>query len=448
MVLNYGNSPIPSDSYTVRQGGTIQVAAAFERSIGLVGVADYANGTASANTVYEIDNESDAEDRFGTNSELAQQVELAYENGVTTVTAVAVDETDTTDTVTGSDSGTLDNAPVFNPELHSQHSISATDTVEGESVTVNIVYERGTLTTPSASNTINLNPVKGEWQADESSDYEISYTYGDYATAITELTNDDVQRQNVVLTEAESLGTDLDSDLQDAADAISFGNGVIGVHPFADPDQPDTSNYSDGIESERISLVASPYGYTDDAETNLVRTHAAVAAETASLPLGVSATNNSVSGLTGLRTDLSPQEAKDLTDSQVLPLLDYPPVTIVKDMTSSTTQKFERIYTMNVIDEVLTLSHDINSEFVGEQTSEENINIMRRSLRNMLLGLTREDPPLLDTAEDERPYAVDVSRDDTNDNLVNVQMGIDVIGVIDDIDVTLRVGDIIRSEVS
>jgi hypothetical protein len=241
------------------------------------------------------------------------------------------------------------------------------------------------------------------------------------------------------LVEDESTLTTVGTELDDRADNFVFMHQVGGAHPFEDPTSINTATYSDGMDDERTSLIAPPYGYVDAAETDLERVHGAVAGHLASLPLGLSATSDTlVPTITGLRTELDPSDAGDLIDSQVMPLIDRPPVEIVKDMTTSTTQKFERVYAMQIVDEATEVSHEINKRFIGDQNTEPNRKQISRSHKNSYKGFTQDTPPLLND------YAVNVEKNDTNDNQVDVKIGLDVVDVMDVIEVVITVGDVVR----
>lgn len=440
VTLNYGETSIPADSYSVRSGGTIQVASAFERSVAVVGGMDSDSGTATEGELVAVSSLDDAADLFGENSELYRQIEGAYLNGAATIYGAPVSETTLDETVTGTAQGTLSNTPIFNPDLHPEHDLTVTDDTAGTDMTVEIVYESPSQ--PAETETVRVNPITGEWYADASSDYTFSYTYGDYES-FTAPVADEAPRVTAVCTESEDVINSFEAELQNAADDYGFSHGVYGATPFADTQNPDIAGFTSPFDSERISTVMSPYGFVDDAETEMTRTVGFVAGEVASLPLGESATANSVSGLTGLRTDLSPNQAGDLIDEGVLPLIDYPGVEIVKDMTTSSDQRFERIYTMNIVDEIVTLLHEVNRQYIGEQPRERTIRNLRRSVKNMLSGLAETEPPLLDTLGDGNPYAVEVERSDSDDNVFNERVGVKPAGVIDAIDVSVTLGDVV-----
>lgn len=435
-MVTYGTTAIPSDQIEVVAGGTVAISAAFENSMVIVGGMDTATGTATEGDLVEVTSPADAQDKFGDGSELHEQSQIAFQNGVATLHMLPVSETSVTDETSGTQSGTLANAPIMDPNIHDEHDITVTDS-GGGTLTVNIVYD-GAASSPSATDEINIDPTTGEYNADatpDGTDYEFDYTYGDYSTSVLQTAVDESPRIVGVCTESESVVNDLATEINSAATDFDFMHGVAGASPEAD-----SGSYSDGVDEERISLVAPSRGYVDDAETNEVRTVGAVGGYLASLALGLSSTADSIGGFTGLRTDYTPSEAGDLIDAQVLPLIDYPGVEIVKDMTTSTEPKFERVYAMQIVDEATELSHLISREFVGDQNTSSNRNLLARSHRNTFNGMRDGTPKQLDD------YTVSVTEDGSNANQVNVSIGLDVVDVMDIIDVTITVGDIIRNE--
>lgn len=439
-MVTYGTTTIPSDEITVVSGGTVQVSAAFERSVAIMGGMDTGNGTATDGDVVEVTSPSDAQSKFGDGSELHEACKMAFNNGAGEVWALPVAESTSTSEQQSTQSGTLDNAPLFDTTIHDEHTISVVDT-GGTDPSVNIVHETGTLSTPSTDQ-VNINPTTGEYKADASptgSNYEFTYDYGDYSSAEIADLVDKETRIVVVLTENESVVNNLATELDNQDDDFVFQHGVAGAAPFADTSSLDTSNYSDGVDDMRITLVAPSRGYIDDAETDEHRTASAVGGYLCSLELGLSATNDSIDGLTALRADMTFSEAKDLIDNQVMPLIDYPPVTIIKDMTTSTTTRFERVYSNQIVDEAAELSHEISRIFVGEQNTAANRQQLRRSHRNTYIEMRDDNPPLLDD------FSVTVKENSSNDNQVDVEIGLDVVDVMDTIKVTITVGDIIQN---
>jgi hypothetical protein len=428
MAETYGTTTIPSDSVTVRSGGTVSIGAAFETTLGLVGGMDTANGDATEGDVITVESTSDAEQQFGENSELAKNVAAAYANGAGTIYAVGVSETQTTESFDASSSGTLSESPVFDPTVHPDHDITATDTVEASDVNVNIVY--GTPSAPADANTIELNPVTGEWESDESSDYDIDYAYGDYDSAITDVVKK-VPRIVTVLTENETVANSLLTELNTYDSDFEFMHGVVGAEP-----EVSAASYSDNLDDRRLSIVAPSRGWLDSAETDQVRTMGAVGGRASGKPLGDSMTYEPLQGIVSLNTQYTNSELGTLIDSQVMPLRQSGGIDIVKDMTTSTDVRFERLYASEIIDEATEISHQISQQFIGNANTEDNRLLLRESHTTSYNELL-EDQLLED-------FLVNVSKG-ANDFEVDIDIGLDVIGIIDTVDVTITVGDVVQN---
>jgi len=434
-MVTYGTTAIPSDQITVLSGGTVSVSAAFENSVGLIGGMDVPSGNATAGDVTTVSSSTDAATKFGEDSELHEAVQLAFQNGAGTIYALPVPEKSVTTETQTTQGGVLDNAPVFDPRVNEEHSITATDTGAGDA-NVNLVDEPPT-SAPSTADQIDVYPPTGEYFADSApdGDYEFDYDYGDYSVSAVKPLLDESPRIVTLLGESTSAANDIVGELNSRATNFDFMHLVTGATVNVDP-----ASYTDGVDERRMSLVYPSRGYTDAAETNEERTSAAVAGELASLALGLSSTNNSLGGFSALKNSIGgPTSAGDLIDAQVMPLLDYPPTTIIKDMTTSTEPKFERVYGMQIIDEAAELSHIISREFIGNQNTVANRTALQRSHRNAYISITDASIPLLDG------YEVSVEQDSADANTVNIDIGLDVVDVMDTIDVTITVGDIVRS---
>jgi hypothetical protein len=429
----YGTTGIPGDSVEVRAGGTVAVSAAFTTTLGLVGGMDTANGSATPGEVTTIESSSDAATAFGEDSELKQNVDAALANSAGTIYAVPVTETTgETESFTGTQSGTLDtpDGPIFDPNVQPEHEITAQDTSEGASVTVNEVYASPP-SQPSEANTININPVTREWAADESSDYDITYDYGDYTAAVSEVVTK-IPRIVSVLTENTSVANDLLTELNSYDTGFDFMHGVVGAMP-----EVSASSYSDAFDDRRLSVVAPSRAYTDTAETNMVRTMGAVGGKQAGKALGDSTTYEGLSGFASLNTVYTNSELATLIDSQVYTLQQKGGIRVVKDMTTSTTTQFERVYVSEIVDEATEISHQISQDFIGEVNTQKNRVLLRESHKTSYEELQEED--LLEA------YTVSVSPG-ANDFEVDLSIGLDVIGVMDTIDVAVTVGDVITNE--
>lgn len=427
----YGTNQYPSDIITVEAGDTFAVGAAFNTTAGLIGVGDTNNGDATAGTVYDVTSSSQARTLFGSDSELQEQIDLAFVNGATEVHAVAVPETQSTESFSSTTQFTLDNAPAFDPNLHSNKTITIQDTSEGAECTVNIVY--GTVTQPSENNTVNLNPNTGEAYADASSTYEVTYEYGDYTNVIGDVVNE-TPRAIGVCTENTSIGNTLLTEAENAATGFNFTRGYVGAEP-----EVDAGNYTDSFDSRRFTVVSTSRGYLDQAETDETRTVGAIVGKQAGKPLGDSTTYEGVNGLASLRTPSGGYSDSDIVDfisEQVMPVVDDGGIQIIKDMTTSTEPKFERVYASEIVDEVTELVHTVSKSFVGERANNDGFVALEDSLEATLDELREDDlivASSLNITEGATAYEADVD------------IGIQVVPIFDTIDVSITVGEVVTN---
>lgn len=416
---------------TVGSGGTTAVSAAFETTAAIVGGMNTSEGSATAGETQTLTNSNNVDTLFGDTSDLARQVRAAFANGVGTVYAIPVTETQTTETFTGTASGVLGNKPVFDPNVHPEHDITATDTVAATTVTVNIVYDTGTdIATPSTTDEINLNPVTGEFEADESSDYDIDYTYGDFASAVEQAASL-LPRIVGVCTANTSVGNDWLTEANTYDTDFGFMHGIIGAMP-----DTDASAYSDAFDDRRLSVAAPSRAYLDTAETEEVWTVGAIAGRQASKALGDSTTYENIQGLASLRTSYLNTEVQTLIDNQVLTLKQSGGIKLVKDMTTSTDPQFERIYASEIGDEATEISRQISEQFVGEKNTDDNRLLLEESHNTSYDELLEDD-----LLED---YYVQVTKGAT-DFEVDMTIGLDIIGLMDFIDVEITIGDVVRN---
>jgi len=435
-----GTTAIPSDQITVAAGSTVSIGTAFDATYALVGGMDTSNGAASSGSAEEVSNPTDAATLFGDDSELHRAAKLAFRHPLDTLYAVGLNENATTESFGATTAGTLSNVPLFDPNLHGNKTVTATDGASND-IDVQIVYDDPPQT-PAESQTINLNPRTGDFEADSQRDYDITYSYAGNYTAAIEAAADENARVTSVLTEFESDGSTLATELTDNASDFNFGHGFVGAPPRADGNGPGAyaTGYSDGLDEKRLSVVAPPRG-TTSLDGNEARTIAEIGAWTAAQPLGTSATNKEepLEGFDSLRTSLGTSDAQTFIDSQVTPLFDDNP-RVIKDQTTSTTVRFERTFSNQIVDEATARTHDVSADYVGGLNIASDRAQFNRSLRNELLDMERNSPPLLDA------FAVNVTEDSQNANQVNVEVGLDVVDVVDNVVVDIAVGDVVTNE--
>lgn len=427
----YGTTVIPSDQITILGGNSIAVSAAFSSVAGIVGGMDVDDTDAEANTgeVYTLSSQSRGEELFGENSELAEQVRLALANGAAEVKAIAVTETDVT-TEALVDSGTLENSPVFDPTVHYDQEITVDDGSGGD-VTLTIVYDDADVTDAAGADELVLNPNTGTYDAG-STGYEIDYSYGDYEGAIDTLLLESDMRVVAVCSELEEHATYLDTELEARAVDFEFSSGLVGVPSGSD------ETYTHNLDAPRTSLVQPSRGYVDTAETKQARTVGAFAGLLASKELGSSSTYDTLRGFTGLVDDFRPSEAGSIIDNKITPLIEDGRIFVVKDITTAEDVRFERIYSNEVVDEVAELSHQINDQYIGDRNTDDNQVAIEEGHRTFLTEMRDNNPVMLDG------YDVSLSVPETDPNQIDIELAIDVVGVIDTIDVRIIKGDVVQ----
>jgi len=168
-----------------------------------------------------------------------------------------------------------------------------------------------------------------------------------------------------------------------------------------------------------------------------VRTLGALGGKLAGKALGDSVTAEPLAGFVDLRRAYTNSELGNLIDAEVLPLKQGGGIKVVKDMTTSSTTKFERVYANEIADEATEISHLIAEQYLGDRNTDSR----RVELENSHATSFRElqQDGLLED------FTVSTSKG-ANDFEVDVSVGLDVIGIIDTIDTEITVGDVVRNE--
>jgi len=457
------------DIYDVVAGETIRVGLAFDRDVTLIGGMDtdgdsndssISSGSATPGDVVDVSSVPEAESLFGKESELYRACRAAFQSPVSDVKALPVSETNTTKSVTSSSSASLGNTPLFDPDLHPDHApgrdagdggLTITKDPGGSDtdVTVNVVYDSSP-STPSSSDTANVNPRNGEIEFDSSGDYDIQYSYGDYSESVLRKAADEGTRSIVLLHENTDIINELVGEIDENGNASEFifQNAFAGVQPWTNTSNPDTANFdestrfsfSEDVDNRRMALSANPIGQFKNG--NNVRTAAFLGSYFASRDLGESISQEELPDLLDdLRTEFTPSEAGEILDNGTIPLLkESGRIDVLQDRNTSSTAKFERIHTVEKVDEVLEASHQINKNFLGEANTQSNRNSIKTRHVSTLKGFTNSSPPLL------TDFSVTTSQNSNDDNQVDVELGIKPSPVIDEINVNVTVGDVITNQ--
>jgi len=422
------------------QGTTETVG--FADNIAMVGGYDAANadGSVTAGEAEAISGGVEAEQLFGENSELARAAHAASANPVDTIYAVPVPETTgNTESFAGTSSGTLSESPIFDPNVHPDHEVTATDVVAGATVTVNIVYEDAP-SAPAEADTINLNPINGEWNADESSDYDITYDYGDYATALAEAVTYPV-RFVAALTEDGGVASAALSQAQEEAKNGEFMRVVYG----GSPNTPSTAagSYVTATTSYRTVEVLPSRWEGIDGE---VRGAAAVAGLLAGQPINAEGaiTYDDLNGLEGpVHNSYRPTEAEQFSDDGVTAV--DRTRTVVGGRTTSDETAFSRIHEVEIVDLVGETLLTIGNTYKGGGNYGESMELLERALRRTCRTFANQRPPLLASPDDGEPFTVAVDTG-VSEREVVASVGIEPAPIMEEVTLNLNTGEVTTFE--
>lgn len=399
-------------------------------AVALIGGYDEQNASSdvTAGEATTIADPTNADTEFGT-SELARASSVVAGNGVTDIYGIPTPETETTESFTTSQSFTLSETPVFNPDLHPEHDIVVTDTTEGVDLTVNIVYDDSPAQ-PSEDNTANVNPINGEIAADTSSDYDVTYTYGDYSEAIDTAVDLPV-RYVITLTEADSVKATLVSNLSTVAQDFDFKRGVVGATP--EIGATDIGNYTPNQRDWRLVEVAPALGTGADGP---VRTAAAIGGFMASQPIGPDGSTlyDDINGLTGLNTAYRASQVNGFDGVTAITRNG----TVGQAMTTSSTGQYKNVYATEIIDKVALDLFDVASDYAG---GPQDIADLETLLETVCQGNASGSPPNLGFPDsDARPYNVNVSLG-SDDSIANAGISIVPYPIAEEVNINLTVAD-------
>lgn len=374
-------------------------------SVAIVGGYDAANATSdvTAGEATLIEDPVSADETFGV-SEIPRAAQAVSANGVGTIYGVPVPETSTTETFAASQSFSLGNTPLFNPTFHPDHDIvvkedTSADGTYDTTLTTNVVYADAP-STPSESDTANLNPINGAVETDASGDYEVSYDYGDYGTAITNAADLNV-RDVQVLTESPSVKATLNTTLSDIANDFDFKRGYVNAHP--EIAAADISNYTPDEQDWRIVEVAPAITTGADGK---VRGCAPVGGYLSSQPIGPDGSGlyDEVGGITSLNKEYRPSEVKGFSGVTALTRNGV----IGTAETTSTEGQFRLIYATEIIDNVSFDLFEVCQDYAG---GPQDVNDLESLLEIVCQDASTGSPPLLGFGDgrDGNPYDVNTS---------------------------------------
>lgn len=422
-------------SITVEPSGAIP-AGDLNTSVAIVGGYDDANAdpsvTAGESTL--VTSSTEAEQQFGANAELTKQTDLAIANGAGLIHGVPLSTTQTTESYTAASSGALSNSPLMDPRLTTA-DITVTDTVASSDMTV-VMVDSSPTTSDVDSGEVAIHSRTGEWVANSSSDYDITYEYADYQTAIEAAVEKPV-RYVIVCAEAGSVTDTLASELETQAADFRFKRGVVGVTDLIE--DADVGTYTPSRDDIRVVEVAPKHGTNADGDP--VRTMGAVGGRLATQPIDVSGsiTYDELVGLDSLNVAYPPQVAQQF--DHVTAITDT--YRIAEGVTTASEEAFSDIYKTEIIDFIIERLHERIINYRGGSNARDSQRRFRSRLKRELSNQSAPNaqPPLLADGAGGRPYTLSVTQGDTQTE-AEVTIGIDPAPIAKQVTVDVSVGPI------
>jgi len=441
----------PGVQVQTQGGGISGVQVGAEETLVLFGAADTNNGSASVNDPTQVGSRQDADAKFGDGSELANAMKEALANGanINYLYGVAYDyDTDTTENFSATASGTLSNTPV------EEESVSVQDDSAND-ITVAFYYGDGSggtaPPTPTTADTIFINPKTGEWTADTSDDYDVTYKTPDWGGAFGAADNvvdEDETAVYAALTDTEAVASTLSGKVTTLRGEYQMVKGVTAAEPndtVADDatavadgtdlrPRYDTANYSDAIDDGSMFLIA-PARPLDSAYTIV----GGVAGLFAGHAINEPVYNDAISGYTDIEQKLARSEAQDLRDTEVIPVRQSGTVRLKDNLSTSTETDWQRdFWRRRIVDRVILLGKIVGDATVGRINDEQTRNAAEATLFGELDALVGER--LLEPNTDsETNWYVDVYQDANDADQVNIDIGITPQGIVKRVDESITI---------
>jgi hypothetical protein len=427
-MVSIGNTTLPGVQTNVESANSTGVNFGAPGQVALVGEADLASGTATANEVEEIRTPVKARTLFGPGSQLAENVVAALAEGAYPVYAVATEEIDITgEDISGlsSTSGTLANAPVSEDPADMDFSVDSTTKTAIKTL-------RDPSTMNPATDEVYYNPSSGDFELDTApaSTGAVNYPTFDYDSAVE------------AMMEAEGEKVDIVGIINENADAVSYAHAqaLISVNLYefmvvvagASPYIADTSTFTNGFDSSRIQLL---YPGRDNDEQSLIGAYVGLRAK---LGIDSSPMFKRLKTVNDLPVTLSKGEQTDLVNEKIVPLADESKgARIVEDLTTvaddnADEASMQQVLHRLIVDYVTEIVHDNSERYIGELHTRSARNSLQA---NITAALTR----LMDL-NSITAFTITVEKIDAMQ--ASVDVGIDTVDPLRNILATISAGQI------
>lgn len=450
----YGSTP--GVQVTVRGAAITGVVVGREQKLVIFGQGDTTAGNASPDDPVEINSGSEADNQFGESSRLSVALRDAIANGANSddgfLYGVAPTETSVTDEDITSGGDAVDSSSgsqIANAPLVEDTSGITFEDDTGTELDVEFHYETGTdLTSKSpGTDTAFVNKFTGDWVADTSDNYTISYSYLEWQQALDSadgVLNEKESGIYATLCEDVDVTSMLSTKVDNLRDPdFKLVRGIAGAQPNAtatgsetnldDGDAKiDVSTYSDTVDSDAMFL-AGPVRKVDKISTVL----GAIGGVFAGHDLTDPVYKEPLQGVEVEQRMVKADRSNLKNNHQVIPVQNEGDVRLSSNVSTSTETDWERdFHRRRIVDQMILVAKEIGDTVEGELNNEDTQVDARSAILSEIEGFVA-DGLLEPSSREETNYFVNVSEPGTDE--VALEMGITPEGVVKTVTVDIDV---------
>jgi len=435
----------PGTKVTLEAGSIQGIEVGEEEKLVIFGRGDTNDGTAQTNDPTQVTSTSDAEAKFGGDSELTRALKLAIENGANTGYLYGVStayQSVNGEQIAGG-SGTLGNVPI----VEDLDEVSVQNTTDGNAADDVAFRYDSPPDAPATENKVYINPLTGEVEAGDADDYEVDFKYADWLSAF--------DSADMVLNEGESgvyialsAAEDVASTLYGKATALrdpdfkmvkAFAGAMPNDNSGETPVTPiyDTMNYEDALDALGGFAVA-PARQDGTTDTVLGAVGGVAAGNSLQNPIY----NDSLSGVdleTGKNDEgrLTHADRGNLRNANVIPLRAEGSITLDGSLSTDEQELWEVDFqTLRVIDRCALIVREIGRAIRGQLDNEGTGEIAAEEAQAQLEALA-DDGLLLDNSGDETNLYVREA--DSEQGTVALDMGVTPIQSVETFEATITI---------
>lgn len=407
----------------------------------------------SASEPEQINARREANSKFGDGSELAEAMKEALANGANIdflygVAVPRVDVTGETFDGTASATGTLENVEILED--------ASTISTDSGSYEFEFRYN-GAPATPTADDTVFVNPLTGEYAVTDSvtvtAASTIDYTYNDYSSAfgaesVRNVVNEDETGIYAVLSDSDSVSSSLASEVSTLRSNYQLVNAISVAEPNANQvDSNDNSadaRYDSGNYGSANQSVSAEYFYkfAPGREENDVKTIAGgVGGLFAGNPISDPIYNDELTGYQSLEQSLSKADADNLRDADIIPVRSGGSIRVQGNRAtnySTADTVAADFWTRRITDRVILIGKQVGDRIIG-RINDEDTRARAERLINAEMRELVQDRLIRSNGDDETNWTVDVYEDSSNDDEVNINIAFTPYGIVKRVDETITV---------